>query len=419
MVVTVACGGQPHYLGAPLPAACTDGDLERCAGWMAERDLVAGQIDVYADEVLRAYVQAVTDRLARGSTLVHSPRVVVGDHDGTYAAFGERIVIGRRALERLGSEAELAAIIAHELVHVEGHHAALSLHDSSDDRSWLVARRDAEAIADERAVTLLERAGYAPGAMERALSAVLEIDDEEHPRRDDRLAAVHELAEGRPAGFEGRRELLAQLEGMIVGRNTTFGTRIGDAWVIAALGVALDLPAKHVVHVDGDALILRRGRSALTAYAIGTAWATELASSLADHATANTSLGPLTVGLAPAPPSATTPIAKLQRAVRELLPQPLEGTWVVVLQRERGGLVLELGNDIDPVVRDQWLGSLRPATARELDAAQPARIQLHTAPTRASVRDLVSSCPDPRMALRLDEADRTVEAGEPFKCTDR
>lgn len=412
-----ACGSQPRYLGAPLPAACEALDVERCAGWMAERDQVAGQLDAYDDETLRAYVQRVTNRLARSSTLAHAPRVAIGDHDSTYAALGERIVIGRMAIERLGSEAELAAIVAHELVHVEGRHATVSL-QAADDASWLVASRDAESIADERAVALLERAGYAPMAMHRALSAVLEKDDEEHPPRAARLAAVQQLAAGH-TGFEGRAELLFHIDHMVVGRNTSLGTRVDDAWVIAALGIALDLPAKHVARIDGDAIVLRRGRSVLTAYSVGTAWARELAGDLADHATATTKLGALTVGRTRARPPASTPIAKLQRAVRELLPQPAADTWVVVLARPGGGLVLELGASTDPFIRDRWLSGLRAATKRELRIAAPTRIELQIAPRTATMRELVDDCVDPEAALRLDDPDRVIARGEPFKCTNR
>jgi predicted Zn-dependent protease len=147
-VFAAACGHGPRYLGAPLPAACERGDVERCAGWMAERDLVAGQLDSYDDDELRAYVQGITDRLARGSTLRRAPRVVIGDHDGTSAAFGERIVIGRIAIERLGSEAELAAIVAHELVHVEGRHAAVTHRRERDTRAR--HRRRHRALARRR-----------------------------------------------------------------------------------------------------------------------------------------------------------------------------------------------------------------------------------------------------------------------------
>ncbi|HUS31533.1 MAG TPA: M48 family metalloprotease [Kofleriaceae bacterium] len=418
-IVLAGCSANAHYLGAPLPAACSKGDVERCAGWMAERDLVAGQLDVYDDPDLRAYVQRIADRLAQGAGLERGPRIVIANHDGTYAAYGERIVVGRMAIEKLGSEAELAAIVAHELAHVEGHHASMTLFGPDADAVWLAARRDAEAIADERAVALLERAGYTPSAMRRALAASLDADDDEHPPKTDRLTAVSTLAAGRTDGFDGRDELLAHVDGMVVGRDPQLGMRIDNAWVIALLGVAIQLPERDVVRVDGDELVLRRGRSALTAYPIGAAWARELAASLDERASVDTRLGPITVGVTPSPAETATPIGKLQSAVRELLPQPAPGTWVVILVRPGGGLVLELAAKSDPFLRDRWLSGLRAASPSELLATEPTRIAIHRAPRAGRVAELVEECPDPYRALALEDPDRMLAEGQPFKCTDR
>lgn len=425
ILIAGACGAPPRYLGAPLPAACESADTEACAGWMAEQDLGAGGLDVYADPALRDYVQGVADRLARGSWLAGAPRVVISDHDGTYAAFGDRIVIGRVAIERLGSEAELAAIVAHELVHVEGRHATVSLFAPDDDR-WLAARRDAEGLADERAVTLLERAGYAPAAMTRALEAELPDDDagdDEHPPRRERLAHVAALTGGRLDGYDGRADLLARIDHMIVGRDTRLGTRVGDAWVVAVLGVALELPPRDLVHVDGDAVVLRHGRSSLTAYPIGAPWARELAATLADRAEVETALGRITVGTAPERTGGEAPLDRLERAVRELLPQPAPGTWVVVLDRPRGGLVLELAaaheTALAPSLRDRWLAGLRAASPAELAAAEPPQLALVEAPHAGTVAELVARCPDPAAARRLDRPDRVLAAGDPIKCTNR
>jgi hypothetical protein len=425
------CASPPHFLGAPVPDTCASRDVDDCAGWMAERDLVAGQIDAYGDAALRAYVQGITDRLARAAGMPRSPRVVIADHEGTYAAFGERIVVGRMTIERLASEAELAAVVAHELAHVEGRHASLSLFGPDVDAAWLAARRDAEAIADERAVTLLERAGYAPDAMSRALAASLDVDDNEHPPRADRLAAVNKLAAVRDAsddelptrpfvaGFEGRAAFMRRIEGMIVGRDTELGTRVGDAWVIAALGVAIELRATDLVHVDGDALVLRRGRGALTAYPIGAAWARELAATLSERTNVETRLGPLTVGIATEAAPPTTAIAKLARFVRELLPQPAPGTWVLVLVRPRGGLVVEVAANTDVFTRNRWLAGLRAASRAELTLAAPPRISIREATTGGKLRDLVEACPDPYRALQLEDPTRVLASGELFKCTDR
>lgn len=421
VIALAACGGHARYLGSPLPAACTGSQTEACAGWMAEQDLGAGGLDVYADPALRRYVQDIADRLARGSRLAQAPRVVISDHDGTYAAFGDRIVIGRMAIEKLGSEAELAAVVAHELVHVEGRHATVSLYGPSDD-SWVASRRDAEGIADERAVALLERAGYAPSAMTRALEAELpddDADDDEHPPRTERLSHVARLTGDRLDGFDGRAELLSHVDRMVIGRDTRLGVRVDDAWVIAVLGVALDLPPRDIVHVDGDSIVLRHGRSSLTAYPIGAPWAHELAATLDARASTDSALGRITVGTAPAHSSSDAPLARLEQSVRELLPQPVPGTWVVVLDRPRGGLVVELAPRSDPFIRDRWLGGLRAASKAELAAAEPRHLAILRAPHAGTVAELAAGCPDPEAARALDRADRILGAGDPLKCTDR
>ena len=289
------------------------------------------------------------------------------------------------------------------------------------DASWLAARRDAEGVADERAVALLERAGYMPGAMHRALSATLEADDEEHPPREQRLASVAALAAGRTQGFEGRAEYLRSVEQMIVGPNTRLGARVEDTWVIALIGMSIELRARDVVHIDGDALVLRNGKAHFTAYPIGLAWARELARTLDERATATTKLGPLTVGIAPAPGVHLdeSAVDKLQQAVRTLLPQPAPGTWIVVLERPKGGLVVEISAGTDNFTRDRWLGALRASSQAELAAAEPPHVVLHYATRPARIADLVSLCPDAQAALRLDDPERRLEAGAPFKCTDR
>ena len=108
VILLIAACAHPNYLGAKVPHPCTSHDVEGCLGWMVERDLSAAELDVYDDSALRSYVQGVADRLARVSNLARTPRIVIADHDGTYATSGSRIVIGRTTIERLDSEAELA-----------------------------------------------------------------------------------------------------------------------------------------------------------------------------------------------------------------------------------------------------------------------------------------------------------------------
>ncbi len=422
LIGIVACVPPQSYLGSETPAACTNSDPETCASALAERDLVDGDLDAYDDAGLRLYVQGIADRLASHSRLAHSPRVVISNHDGTYAPYGNAIVVGRITIQKLGSEAELAAVVAHELAHIEGHHATVSLFGPGADKAWLAGRRDAEGIADERAVALLERAGYSPSAMPRALRAELEGDDDEHPPRTDRIARVSALAADR-VGFEGREELLAHLDRMVVGRDTRQGIAVGSAWVVASLGLALDLADSDVARSDGDGLELRHGRSMLNAYAIGAPWAKELANRLDRKETETTSLGNLTLGVVRERKRSDDALDRLEDAVRSTLPQPLPGTWVVLVERclanaPCGALVLELEVH-DERAHKRWLGSLRPATVQELRAAQPARIVIATAARAQEVAALVAACKNPALALALDDPHRIVPPGEPFKCTDR
>jgi hypothetical protein len=374
---------------------------------MVERDLADAELELYDDRALRDYVQRVADRLGERSKLPRAPRVVIADRDGTYATSGSRIVIARPTIERLDSEAELAGVIAHELAHIEGHHAVVSLFGPPDDDGPM-PRRDVEAVADERAVALLERAGYAPSAMARALRAVVDTEDDEHPLRADRIARVAVMAGNRP-GFEGRAELLAHLEHMVVGRDARLGRRVGDAWVLAALGLAIDLGAGDVVREATDVLVVRRGRATLAAYAIGAPWARELAGALEDRVSDARPLGRITLGVAGNSAELDdTPLGKLARAVRSTLPQPAVGTRVAIVERPRGALVIELGGH--PLSE---LG-LRAATPEELAAVEPARIVIEHA-WRAGTAAQAVVC-EGRL---LDSPRRRVAAGDPIKCSDR
>ncbi len=407
-VALLSACASPHYLGAAVPEPCRTNDIDACLGWMVERDLVAAELGIYDDDELRAYVQTVVDRLALGSTLTHTPRAVLADREGTYATVGGRIVVARPTLEKLSTEAELAGILAHEMAHIEGKHTVASLFGPHPDEHWLVTRRDAEAIADERAVLLLERAGYAPTAMGRALRNVLTLEDEEHPARDERIARVEALAGGR-VGFEGRDELYAHLAGMVIGRDPRTGVRIGDAWVIAALGIAFELHANDLVRAADELLVIRRGSTTLTGYILGAPWAHELVAGLEDRGERATRLGRVTAGTVARPATRDdSPFGKLEGALRSTLTQPAVGARVAILERPGGALILELGGRVPSSL------DLRIASASELVASEPARIEIGRA-RRSGAIGTLHACP----GILLDDPARVVRPGDPIKCADR
>lgn len=419
IVLALGACAKPTYLGAELPAPCRSKDIEGCLGWMVERDLVAAELGVYDDHELRAYVQSVVDRLVPGSLLNATPRVLIADRDGTYATIGGRIVVARPTLEQLGSEAELAGVLAHELAHIEGRHTIAAFYAPHADSEWLTIRRDAESIADERAVVLLERAGYAPTAMGHALRAVLGVPedplaanipapDDDHPAIADRLARVDELAASR-TGFEGREEFLAKLSGMIAGRDRRLGDRIGTAWVVAALGVAIPLEVDDSIRSADDVFAATRGDTELTAYVIGTPWARDLGATLEDKRSRTSPLGAVTTGTVPRVLAVDeSPLGKLQRAIRSTLPQPNPGARVVIIERPAGAIVLELAGIKDMPFK------VRAANEYELAAAEPARIVLEAAPRAGSIAT-IGIC----AGRLLDDPARVVRQGASIKCSDR
>jgi predicted Zn-dependent protease len=402
-----------RYLGSPVPPPCHTRDVEGCLGWMLERDLSAVELGVYADPALHAYVQGVADRLARNSDLAPAPRVWIADDHETYATAGRRIVVARAVLERVGSEAELAAVLAHELAHLEARHVTVSLFPASASAAALADRRDAEAIADERAVWLLERAGYAPGALARALDAILDEADAEHAPRAARVARAAALAEGR-VGFEGRAELLRAVRGMVLGRDPRLGHLVDDAWVVPALGIALELTRADRVLSAGEVLALHRADARVVAYAIGAPWASELRAALEESVTAATSLGRVTVGVAPLSArrgDPRSPLARLVAAVRGTRPQPPDGARVAILERPAGALVVELGDAPAAALPRIPLRELRAAEALR---TQPRRVAIVRAARTGTLRDL-GICGD----RLLDDPRRRVSAGDAVKCADR
>jgi hypothetical protein len=242
--------------------------------------------------------------------------------------------------------------------------------------------------------------------MASALTAVLDTDDDDHPPRADRIARVAKLGANR-GGFEGRAEFLANIDHMVIGRDMRLGQRVGRAWIVPALALAFELDDADRIVSDDDILVLRRDRATLLAYAIGSPWAHELASSLPDPDIERSRLGRITRGTMPATTSRTddTPLGKLARAIRNTLPQPTPGMRVAIVERRGGALVIELGGKGLPDLH------MRPATDDELAAAEPNRIAIEHAPADGTLSAL-HVC----VGRLLERSDRAVRAGDPIKC---
>jgi predicted Zn-dependent protease len=416
-LVLAACGSGPRYLGTSLPNACRDRAFEPC--FAAVRDLqLAATMSLGGDPELRAYVQRVVDRIARHAR-IQAPRVVLEEYGTTaYISLGPRLAISRWLLGWLGSEAELAAVLAHELAHLEGRHAHLAMAPTDD---WYAGRRDAEAIADERGVELLVRAGYPAETLAKLYERKHDepaSSDDEHPPLEVSAARVRTLAAGRLGGTERRDEYLRRTEGLVVGRDSQLGMRIGGAWVVARLGIALAVTERTSTSSSNTRMWISDPHPGETEV-VSRAWGAELARSLEERRTEPSAVGNVIIGVMPRPAIRDTDaVGRALDVWRDEITRWPAGAHVVVVERAHGMFVIALPeiaeSRVATVVRN-----LRLATAAELAASAPARIRLATASKRARLRELVATCIDPKAALALDDPDRVIAAGERFKCTDR
>lgn len=203
----------------PAPLACQERPADpvarnRCVGWALDQILMVIVFRPHGDRELAAYVDQVGHQVAAHAgrpDLGFTFRLVDDPEPQSYGLLGGYVYLTTGALARLGSEAELAALLAHEVAHValdhgddffEKDHDAL-LSDAGAIRRALAHQRDDEAQADERAVSLLIAAGYDPAAM---ISMLRRLDcerdetdplDREHESLARRLARIARAIDGR------------------------------------------------------------------------------------------------------------------------------------------------------------------------------------------------------------------------------
>ena len=220
----------------PEPGVYSEADVEKevlfgrevAAVILADRMLVQ-------DAELNRYVNLVGQSVAR-----HCNRpelqlffaVVESDEINAYAAPGGYIFISTAALDFIQNEAELAAVLAHEIAHVADRHIVKALDIRADDKSMTamvskivgssaesasvifhqavdhalallfsngLAQED-EYRADEQAVFLTTFAGYDPMAYPRLLARLDDTIQQQrselgktHPPLADRISRIDEI----------------------------------------------------------------------------------------------------------------------------------------------------------------------------------------------------------------------------------
>jgi predicted Zn-dependent protease len=278
----------------------------------------------YADEKLQAYVQQVGERVAahsHRSNLQYHFTVVDSPDINAFALPGGYIYINRGLLAYLNSEAELAAVLGHEVGHVTARH---SVQQQSQASAWgllgqavaigtgvgaaadvtnalgsVVVKgygRDMELEADGLGAQYLARSGYDPQAMievikvlknqevfarDQALKRGQAVPPssyhgifDSHPDSDQRLRQVIGPAQALVAWRQevNREQFLEHLEGLPFGDSAATGVRRGQQFFHADLGFTLTAPPGWELLNQPDALIAHTAdKQAFVAMTVGAA----------------------------------------------------------------------------------------------------------------------------------------------------
>jgi len=201
---------------------------------------VEQKVRLLQDRDIQRYISRLGHELAARSGRPNLPwrfRVIRDNHINAFALPGGFIYIHSKVLETVGSEAELASVIAHEIGHIEGYHhrsqieraqryqlglgvlGAIFGRGGGADYAMLAGNllaqgqltrysRQSEADADRRGVILLQRIGFNPMAMssflqqlvklERGNSGVLSSFFADHPDAASRVAVTRNQARALP-----------------------------------------------------------------------------------------------------------------------------------------------------------------------------------------------------------------------------
>jgi predicted Zn-dependent protease len=242
---------------------------DRRAGEKAERQAIA-ELGLLQDEALQAYVQEVGARVAshaRQSAFDYRFQVVDAWTPNAFALPGGAIFVSRGLLALTNSEDELANVLAHEVVHVAGRHAAAQQFVVSATPFafgwWGAAQvaayaRDQEREADDGGQRLAAAAGYDPAGMASLLRGLEQEERlqlgasrlpsflQHHPANTERMAAAFSLGNELGALLRERpsdpEPHLRRLEGLVVDANPAEGVFLGSRFVHPDLGFALSFP---------------------------------------------------------------------------------------------------------------------------------------------------------------------------------
>lgn len=211
------------FRGAQIVQLYNISDKEEVAlGKQINEQLIGQQFQLYNDESANRYVDRIGQRLARNSTrpdLPYTFQVVQDKNINAFATAGGFVYVTTGLLNAVDNEAQLAAVIAHEIGHIAERHTIDQMQQTAIaqgvataagvDSSTLVQigvelalnrprSREAEYEADRLAVQNLARTNYPQVAMINFLEKLRSQSSpptflSTHPATGDRIARLQKI----------------------------------------------------------------------------------------------------------------------------------------------------------------------------------------------------------------------------------
>lgn len=247
---------------------------------------IVAEMGLYPDPALQAYVQELGSRLAAKSERPNLPwtfRVVDDPVVNAFALPGGFIYITRGILAHLGSEAELASVIGHEIGHVTARHsvnqlsramvaqvglgAASILVPQVGEYSQLAGAalgllflkygRDDERQSDELGLRYMRSAGYDPREMAGVFQMLARVSAASgggrapewlstHPNPENRYERISAQVARLPQDFSGatvgRESYVRRLDGLVYGEDPRQGFFRGSDFLHPELKFRLAFP---------------------------------------------------------------------------------------------------------------------------------------------------------------------------------
>ncbi|MBI2233730.1 MAG: M48 family metalloprotease [Micavibrio aeruginosavorus] len=394
------------------------------------------------DPALQSYVGGIGSRLVANTErpdVVYQFFVLDSPVINAFALPGGYVYVTRGLLAVAGSEAELAAVLAHEIGHITARHAAeryshgvvtslgaAILAAALDSKSAAQAlgvgsdlyvssySRKQESQSDELGIRYLHRAGYDPAAMASFLTALgrtTAFENQEsgngggesfsyfstHPQTATRAAEAQAIAASYPPlAAPAGGDYLRHIDGLIYGDSPDQGFVRGTAFWHPGMGFTFSVPDGYVM-ANSPAQVLAKDKASGTVI-------------LFDSVANKQNLNAMTTG------SFSGTINRIPVTVRLVAVEWKPGVFFrfqMAIPARAAGTVSE------GLKRATY--SLREMTAAERQDIRPHRLRLVTAKAGDSVTSLSAGQPYPSLkeqrfrALNNMAASENVVAGKTYK----